>query len=354
MDKGQIMDQGFFNVFTDVSIEDRMTSIVENSKISRVVTNKAGDKVRVYIEFPVIVPKSRIWDLEKALQKQYFDREGKKLEIVESFLLSDVYTPASAFEAYYDSFLDEIHSRSNILYTVVKKADISFDKDDHMKLVLEDTGVARDRTDDILAVINAIYKIRFMRDIVIDVSYKKPAASRYMEASDEKIENAINKIITNIEINEENSALMLEDTSGDAKGGKGKKGKGKEEEKEVRPLTRSTNPMMIFGRDFDGNKVMSISDIFDGIGEVVLRGMVLSTDIRHTRNGKIIFSFGLTDFSDSVMCKLFLDEALEGDISSAIKKGSFIKLIGEPEDDKYIHELSMSHIRGTVSIPDFT
>ncbi len=341
------MDGKFLDIFTDIKIEDRMSTLVENSTISKVVTNRAGDKVRVYMEFPVIVPKQRIWDLERVLQKQYFDREGKKLEIVESFLLSDIYTPASAFSAYYDSFLDEIREKSNVLFTVIKKADISFDGD-HMKLILEDTGVARQRTDDILAVINAIYKIRFMQDITIDVSYKKPTGSKYMEASDDKIKKAIDKIIDNIETNEQNAQnAVTQNSNGD------KKSKSDKDKTEVRPLTRSTNPMMIYGRDFDGNKVLPIEEIFDGIGEVVLRGQVLSVDFKHTKTGKVIVSFGLTDFTDSVMCKLFLDGELEGEIASALKKGMFIKLMGEPEDDKFIHELCVGHLKGIMSIPDF-
>ncbi len=335
------MDSRFLDVFTDIKIEDRMTTLVENSTISRVVTNRAGDKVRVYMEFPVIVPKQRIWDLEKVLQKQYFDREGKKLEIVESFILSDIYTPASAFSAYYDSFLDEVHKKSNVLFTIIKKADIDFDED-HMKLTLEDTGVARDRTDDILSVINSIYKIRFMQDITIDVAYKTPSGSKYRDASDDKINKAISKIIDNIEAAHAEEESKEETAKGEAS-----------EKKEIRPLTRSTNPMMIYGRDFDGNKVIPIEDIFEGIGEVVIRGQVLSVDFKHTKTGKVIVSFGLSDFTDSVMCKLFLDGELEGEIASALKKGMFIKLMGEPEDDRFIHELSVGRIRGIVSIPDF-
>ena len=68
-------------------------------------------------------------------------------------------------------------------------------------------------------------------------------------------------------------------------------------------LSRSDNPDVIYGREVTA-EAMSIADIVDEIGEVTIRGRILSNDRRDIRNDKTIVKFSLTDFHDSIYCKL--------------------------------------------------
>lgn len=43
-------------------------------------------------------------------------------------------------------------------------------------------------------------------------------------------------------------------------------------------------------------KLLEISSINDGIGEVVIHGQIMSTEERELRNGKIILTGYITDF----------------------------------------------------------
>ena len=53
------------------------------------------------------------------------------------------------------------------------------------------------------------------------------------------------------------------------------------------------------------------------MGEVCIRGQIMSLDTRAIRGEKTIIMFAITDFTDSIMIKLFaknehVDEILEG------------------------------------------
>ena len=50
---------------------------------------------------------------------------------------------------------------------------------------------------------------------------------------------------------------------------------------------------------------MRIEDIIGEIGEVVIRGKILTVDKREIKNEKTIIIFDVTDFSDTMTVKMF-------------------------------------------------
>ena len=99
---------------------------------------------------------------------------------------------------------------------------------------------------------------------------------------------------------------------------------------------------------------MDIDKIDGPIGEVVIRGQILTLETREIRNEKTIVIFSLTDFTDTIVLKVFsknedLPELLEG-----IKKGSFIKVKGVATIDKFDSDLTIGSIVGIKKIADFT
>ena len=54
---------------------------------------------------------------------------------------------------------------------------------------------------------------------------------------------------------------------------------------------------------------MEILKIGDEIGDVVIRGRVQSVDMREIRNERTIFMFTITDFTDTIGVKIFVQNA---------------------------------------------
>ena len=70
-----------------------------------------------------------------------------------------------------------------------------------------------------------------------------------------------------------------------------------------RPLKRSDHPDVIYGRDFQ-EEAIPIEDIEGEMGEVVIRGKIISFDSREIRNQKTILMFDVTDFTDTITIKI--------------------------------------------------
>lgn len=81
-------------------------------------------------------------------------------------------------------------------------------------------------------------------------------------------------------------------------GGRGsfKKGKGSFGRNADNQPRKSSNPDVLYGRDFEDESV-EILKIGDEIGDVVIRGRVQRVDMREIRNERTIFMFTITDFT---------------------------------------------------------
>ena len=70
-------------------------------------------------------------------------------------------------------------------------------------------------------------------------------------------------------------------------------------------LKRSDNPDVIYGRDFE-EEAMKIEELIGDMGEVTIRGKVLSVDTRDIKNEKTIIIFNMSDFTDTMTIKMFV------------------------------------------------
>ncbi len=118
-------------------------------------------------------------------------------------------------------------------------------------------------------------------------------------------------------------------------------------------VKRSDNPDVIYGRDFE-EEAMRIEDIIGEIGEVVIRGKILTVDKREIKNEKTIIIFDVTDFSDTMTVKMFARNDQVKEILEGIKTGAFVKIKGISMMDKFDHELTIGSLTGIKKIQDFT
>ncbi len=118
-------------------------------------------------------------------------------------------------------------------------------------------------------------------------------------------------------------------------------------------VKRSDNPDVIYGRDFE-EEAMRIEDIIGEIGEVVIRGKILTVDKREIKNEKTIIIFDVTDFSDTMTVKMFARNDQVQEILEGIKAGAFVKIKGISMMDKFDHELTIGSLTGIKKIQDFT
>ena len=90
------------------------------------------------------------------------------------------------------------------------------------------------------------------------------------------------------------------------------------------------------------------------MGEITFRGKVISFDTREIRNEKTIVMYAVTDFTDTIMVKMFVRNDQLADVLAEIKMGAFLKIKGVTNIDKFDGELVISSVFGIKKISDFT
>ena len=99
---------------------------------------------------------------------------------------------------------------------------------------------------------------------------------------------------------------------------------------------------------------MEIEKIDGPIGEVVIRGKILSVDTREIRNEKTIIIFSVTDFTDTIVLKIFARNDDVPELLKEISGGKFVRVKGVATIDKFDSELTIGSIVGIKKCADFT
>ncbi|SES78225.1 PolC-type DNA polymerase III [Anaerobranca gottschalkii] len=81
-----------------------------------------------------------------------------------------------------------------------------------------------------------------------------------------------------------------------------------------------------------------IINIIEEDKNIAISGEILSYEEKVLRTGRTLITFDITDYTDSITCKFFLDE---GEEFTSLKKGSFITVYGNIQYDKFTQELTM-------------
>ncbi|MBQ6000504.1 MAG: PolC-type DNA polymerase III [Clostridia bacterium] len=106
-------------------------------------------------------------------------------------------------------------------------------------------------------------------------------------------------------------------------------------------IARRSAGELLCGKRFDGAPVPMRSVDLDS-GSVTVEGEVFGLESRASKNGKtVIVSFNLTDLTSSLPVKMFLQIEKAEQLLSKLKDGSYIRLRGEMQLDRYTNELAV-------------
>ena len=115
--------------------------------------------------------------------------------------------------------------------------------------------------------------------------------------------------------------------------------------KDLTRYRKPANQDVLYGRDFN-DEITAIDQLETPVGEVVINGMVMSVEPRQIRDERTILSIAVTDFTDSIIVKMFIKNEQLEDIYSFVKKGNFLKIKGIAAMDKFDQEITISNVSG--------
>ncbi|HHU64320.1 MAG TPA: PolC-type DNA polymerase III [Clostridiales bacterium] len=94
---------------------------------------------------------------------------------------------------------------------------------------------------------------------------------------------------------------------------------------------------IVFGRAINSDEI-AISEIREECREAVVKGRIINKEIKPLNGNKELIVFDITDYTNSITVKLFLDRGRTKDFK-APQNGQWIKVRGECQYDKYQREL---------------
>ena len=197
-------------------------------------------------------------------------------------------------------------------------------------------------------------------DLKIDLKFAEAKESKYRRNAVLQIRQEVENVLKHAKLDAEETKKDPEEgqKTGEKKPAQGKRDQKTFQKKEQHgdyrgSFRRDSNPDVIYGRDFEGETV-PLEAVTGEMGEVIIRGQVMDVEAREIRNEKTILIFPVTDFTDSIVVKMFLRNEQVPEIREEIKKGAFLKLKGVTTIDRFDSELTIGSVAGIKKIADFT
>ena len=284
---------------------------------------------------------------------------------------------------YLDSFLAELDTRSVVERNMLQNAKCTFEEGNILCMQLIDTVIAQGKKDSLTDYLKGVYADRFGLPIEIRVMYKEPKEST-LKYNDMRLQQEVDSILDQVEAvqkqkeekkQEKEAKSGEKETSGSGQGGKNsgdgknsgslakggfskgsgfQKGGFRDKKVFVKSAKMDLDESgLIYGRPFDDEPI-ELSTVIGEMGEITFRGKVISFDTREIRNEKTIVMYAVTDFTDTIMVKMFVRNDQLADVLAEIKMGAFLKIKGVTNIDKFDGELVISSVFGIKKISDFT
>ena len=380
------MPKMFFEVFPTLDVNVEMKKLLAEMEVTKVGMNHEQTKLRVYLLGTHLIHKKNIYALEKAIADQIFRGKQMEVKVIEKYQLSGQYNARTLMEIYKDSILEELRNYSLMEYGLLRSAKMEFTDDSHLNLTIENTIIAQTRSKEIIEFLEKIFCERCGMNLHVNMIYEEPKESRHRRNSERQIQQEIQNIVNRINLksdeedsasvvttsenaekvpvatsgmevikttqkvekNVKNDAKVLSDARKTAKkpfeGGANRGGFRK----------KSDDPDVIYGRDIEEGEIVPIEKIVGEMGEVTVRCKVMSLDTREIRNEKTIVILSVTDFTDSIVVKIFTRNEDCAELLPELKPGAFLKIRGVTTIDKFDSELTIGSIVGIKKIPNFT
>ncbi|MBE5867080.1 MAG: PolC-type DNA polymerase III [Lachnospiraceae bacterium] len=392
------MSKAFFEVFPTLELNKQLKDIMEQTQVEKVATTKSKEYLRIYIFSTRLILKQDIFEVEQEIKRQLFANVGLTVKIYEKYALSSQYNPEKFMDIYRDSILLELEGYNHIIHNAFKKAVFSYPDEKTLVMELDDTVLVRGKEDELVRILEKILVERAGFSVAVKTQYREAVTGKFEKEDELRLKLKVKAIADRLGIvNGDDSGEQFVE-AGDGAGGevamaatgetaqavggalkdggtegarktapsagqgapkkefkKGefKKGEFKKGGDYGRSVKRSDNPDVIYGRDFD-EEAMRLDELIGEMGEVVIRGTILSVDKREIKNEKTIIMFDITDFTDTMTVKMFARNDQVPEIMGDLKKGAFIKVKGISMIDKFDRELTIGSIAGIKRIPNFT
>ena len=338
--------KGFFEVFPTLKLPPEMQGLFSDVKITKILRSRDRKGFHIYARSHAVIGKEDIFRAERELRKQVFGNIGVVPKIHESFELGGSFASEEILEVYRDSIALELREDYPIINQLYRNSEVSC-SDNRVTLKVPMEMIfgkeAEKMALDLSEYFSNVFNRRFGIKTDVRIEYVKAEVSLERRKVEEELKKEFKELMENKGSRREKEAPPEEN-----------KKAGKKQGSVRRPAFRRTSDPDVLYRSDVVEDPIPIKDIVEPIGDVVIRGQLITYDQHSIGNQKNVISIGITDFTDSIKIKLFISDeelpefrekigasALEGN-----KSGIFVKVKGVADIDKFEHEVVITSVRG--------
>ncbi len=366
----------FFDSFDQFDVHQKLVELFQFVEVTKVTLKQATKVITIHIESENIIPYQYLKTMERQMERRLFP--GWVIELKEHYSLKYNNNLSEVMKRYKNTLGEELKEQSAILSFYISNEQYKI-KDNTITIQMENNFISKTYFQTLNQFLTSVMEDRFGLSIFVTQELYEPEkkeeeedynaamakhrqlkkeeeaaiAGEHQEANSlEKIRNA-EKVSSHkesrVNLSKANAGFGEKKETGGYKTKFGDDRKGQYIPKRKLP----EDPSVVYGRNFEGDLV-AINDIQDEIGEVVVHGKIITTEARELRNEKTLFIFSLTDFTDSISVKLFLNAEEAPKTMEALTKGNFVLLKGMAMYDSYSKEISIGSVVGIKKTSDFT
>lgn len=325
----------FFEAFPDLSVEDKMYDFFSGVRVEKVAASKTKMVAFIYCQCDQFLTLRIIRNMEQKLYKQVFRRLGIRPRLEVSYPYAADYSLEKIMKQYEETLKEELREQDSIHY--MKFAQKPFIVEGNIiQITCDDDFLCRETSKVVEEfIVSRIHK-RFHREVQISFKYEK---KKRKKQEDSEVYHMTIKKKKEVQDGDGKEAVL--------------------EKKSFVPRKNTyhkpaNDPSVFFGRNVEG-EVIPIKEIVDEIGEVVIDGMVRKVEEREIKGEKLIVTFAITDFTDTIVGKIFIKKELAEELKffEFLTKGNYIRVKGMASFDTYDKEIRISNIIGMKEIDNF-
>ena len=294
-----------------MKVEEEFKVLFADVEVKKITTNSGRDFLHVHLKSHHLIPKKKIWQMEQRIKEQLFGTSSVKLQILEEYELSELYTPEAVMEEYKESLILELKEISVLAANMFSQAEVNYEEGNVVRLELLDTIVSEGRKEEIMNLLDDVFRNRFHMNVDIRVTYKENEGQGSREYDEQRIQQEINAIFERRakqrgEYEERKSAVEAKkksSESGSSSSGERKQRlqgiffrkyirfgrKERVQKKEfrkkdyVRPVKIGDDPNLIYGKNFEDEPI-KLEQVVSEMGEITIHGKIINFDTREIRN----------------------------------------------------------------------
>ena len=386
----------FCNVFPAFKGGAELDALFSDTQVESIKTYETKKQMIVTLQSDHLIPYHMITRMEALLTQHAYHMggAGKKIQIFMRYQLSEQYDVRQIAENYKESLLEELRSISRIAFRLMEW----YYNEDVISIAVEHSSVAKEHEKLIRDFLVSYFRDHFGKEIEVGFSYSLEQKTKLRQANALRLQQELRTIEEkNAELQAAKAASDASEKEKNAEDKKTAKDENKQAEaktaaktdtsKSPQPAASSAKPAAAaaksygagarFDRKFSGKgdygsyrkqqsqdpdvfygrnceaDIVKIEALEEGTGECCIHGQVIALEDRELRSGKFIITGAITDFTDTIMFKLFVSPDDRGPLLDELQKGKFYIIKGVPMYDSYSKEITFSSVAGIKPANDF-